>query len=1561
MAITNLQELVDSQQMQVERKVLRYDVSWGKPFGGMDYTAYCISTNPFAYYQIEHPGSFSVNWGWATDTLDLNYNGTPANSDSLLYQCYSVKTFDGVNDFLRSQTDTINFISTVGDQYEISIATWIRPLRTPADKATNNEYEVILCKGYDTAIEWMLVLTDENKIAFQTNMFTGNVVESTTVLQENNRYHIGVTVSGDSASPYIELYINGELEDSYSLAFDAPDSTESPFTIGGILNSTKTAVVNNTTYLPFEGRIEGVALYNYTMAQAMYYQQYVLGLSGSYYFYNQTIDTAPLDIITNTAEYQDLLEEHGAKHYWKFNDVNVALGNQLVPDAIGSSDLRQRRTTQKDIGEALASDAPNTAVRIKDSDSYTFSTDAYSTNPASEGFTFGTRSPMSYEMWYKKPSGSSSHLDGMVGWLDHDEVISESYTSGMIIARKSGIMYFKFFIDGVAYQSTLNESLLYGDITSEDPNAWHHLVTTVDSQGVVRLYIDSDQVYSFQLQLPGNDGVQPPDDCELVLGGNPPYDTAPDWGINHVAIYNVALTRDQIISHYSVGRYGNNYDRAITGDYSGLSNITGYDVSCSETASLENEEDITQYIIDYTIDRDITQFVDVGSLQCKEEWGLKELNTKLKPNTYVIIKERYTDLNYTYDSGWVELGHFLVEGPLGYNLNSQGSIVYEVALKGILKMSTFGIADRNLNADKLRHERVKLVRTDTAANVFTFQVARPNTTPTEYYGNWAESPSIKAYYTNYTNLTKPDSLGGGTWNSSDIPDELRVKNADGAVEVVGGLGKLRIDQDYYEDNIPDGMGNPDPVTGLTITFERYITSEDIINTTISDIYVNNGRWSIALAGISSEELLPKTVFVKTGTAKGKIFMIQPRLSEGYDSYQGFYNFSAFTSVERTGGFAWTDTDKVEDYDDDYAECSIGALGESDFLLVGIPLTSVDIPEEAVLKGVEIEVLRPASLSSSNQYINDIYAQLTYDDELVGDNKAYDADMGQDSIVYGGPNDLWGLPLTSANIADYSFSFAVRNTRALTDTVMIDNIRVKYYFDNDVQTQLVIIKDAYGNIINPHYEGLAIGDQVQVGDANRPEDILRKVFASIGLQESDPTAPFYFVIESLPSEYKLSVPPLKYSIEDGVKWHDVLTEIFQFLPPNYILYVDRNGVTRVKEIIQKSEQDYTVSATDLSENSSDYGIYTQVIAVGEGGDYINLADSSLSAVRAVKYDNWANSASESSANGITYTISDMTTMNTKLLQLFDSSQKTPHPNVGGGNGWRAVDYGIIWQKAGNKVLASDMEDDDLFILDIGKNISANTAYEVDSLQFTHIQTYIQREGIAQTLSVYYMTEEDYVAEYGKLPPAIPSQNGGNKTANIDQPNGSYFPLANSRAWKVLVDEFECNNGQTSIESSDFETEKQTRVRFLKVQCNQAHTLLNEGSSNRSRINLTDFKVFTSRKIVATATLGVTGKYNRGTFKQLVGRLRLRPIILEKNYYLDTYDAAKQFAIDQLDELYREFAPKALTCYAPGMDITNTVKIIDPQTGEETMNLVRSINYTGSTSQTVINVVDYNEEI
>lgn len=1572
MALTDILTILEGENLVIEKRVKRYDVKWGKPFGALDYHEYAVAGNPICYYKMEDTEGDSINWGTVYGTDDLTYSGTVDFETSIIKHCDDTAVFNG--SIAGATTDNVPFAAS-GQTYSFAASCWIIPARDASSKTKKEPLIYVGAIGGQS--EFCIALSETNTVQVFVNGLTTPLIDSTGIdggtLVKDKKYHIGVTWNSQDSSRSAELWINGVLIKSIGNVPLPVHSSTSRFAVA-CLCSTAKVPVNYTTFTMFSGQIEGVALYDHALAGVTFAQQYKLGNSGAYFDPYSNVDTAPVSAVSTGQKYTELITAEKPVHWWGLDEADGA------GTAVGKGTTPLNGTYEGTSGNTARVSAVLEEAEVLHSHGFTQPNSFSTVGPlALSGVTAFTM-----EFWVRFVAHSSD-ADELVRTTDFNDPSNKAGVYSWVQDKTIGCAKRDKNGNIVEVTHEIPGGFDYFTMDNTTKNGWVYVAYTISDNGVMKLYINGSLVKTVTSDGRGANFNATGTEKFTIAYSNDSSgygEDLPGGLFDEPALYDRELSADQIRTHYMVGKYGSAYASSYVIGESPGDEIIGYSVTCDELPSLINEEDITGYVAEYHVDRDLTQFVDVGSLTAHDEWSFLTLKEKLVPMTYVTIEERYRNLQDDEDSGWVSLGHFLVEGPAAKTDDASGNVSYGIVLKGVLKLAMLDKAVVRLAADKMTVRRATLKQTRVAGGASEFQCQRPED-PSVYYSNWAETPAVRLYARKFQN--KLDNEGVEIKN---IPDEIRVKGAAGSIEVVGGKGMIRIDTDFYESSLENGLGNPDPNGGLVATFDRYITdsapNSDVFDgAQISDIVLDHRTWCLKFQG-SNGRRLPSTMFVKTGAAKSKLFKIYKK----YDfSYLG--GFSDFTTASQLvdGDVSWDTPNYALDRDDIYAAANdLGGqyvTRQTNTLQVRTPLDS--IPDNITVTGVEIRVRRRVIWSGDGQQFwylpwnkdmgaNERMLQLTVNGAPVGQNKAVlnrptdglaHTNQFWEEHVYGGPNDLWGLTSISVSQArqlGVNIGATVLPSLFGRTYVQVDCIEVKIHYGTAVaDDDLYVLKDYNGYVVNPHMAGLAVGDVVQIGDANRPEDVLRKILLRNSFQEVDATRPFYFSLDQVDNDISLgiTVPPFESHIEDSWTWDQVMAEMLLFIPPNYILGQLLDGSVKGRNVTQKSTAEYPLgSVMDVAEDSGDYGVYTRIIAVGEGGDSVNVAESSNAAIRAYKLDNWVigpdgsivDPDADTSGYSYTKTAANYTKMNGILGQLLDNSQRTPSilpPAFGDPYSY----LGVVWNKKGANLHYWDMADQDLFVIDIGKNVAANIPYEIEALQVTHFKTIKEGDGVSQSLLIWYMTEEDYVAEFGLTPPNYPSQNDANALT-------SYMPPANAVSWKILVDEFNCEDGQKTIESADFEQKRNVKLRFIKVQLGQAHYYedATDTALRKARIDLTDLKVFTSRNIVATATLGTTAPFETGDFKGMLGRLRLRSHVLDKNVYLDTYEKAAAFARDQLGEFYREFAPEAVSAFCPGIDVGMTISYINPHNGDVLTRLVKSYSYS-TQGRAVLQVIDY----
>ncbi len=148
----------------------------------------------------------------------------------------------------------------------------------------------------------------------------------------------------------------------------------------------------------------------------------------------------------------------------------------------------------------------------------------------------------------------------------------------------------------------------------------------------------------------------------------------------------------------------------------------------------------------------------------------------------------------------------------------------------------------------------------------------------------------------------------------------------------------------------------------------------------------------------------------------------------------------------TGNVGWQNVNAVLASDDKYATTSSAVASGKLTNLLKVSAFDISLPKSAVVNGVEVDIERSATSSSSS--LKDKEVRL-----LVGGNPlptvaAKTASWGtSDSIAsYGGDTDLWGATAISASQVEASdFGVSLSVTATASDTPRVDAISVTVFF------------------------------------------------------------------------------------------------------------------------------------------------------------------------------------------------------------------------------------------------------------------------------------------------------------------------------------------------------------------------------------------------------------------------------------------------------------------------------------------------------------------------------------
>lgn len=130
-----------------------------------------------------------------------------------------------------------------------------------------------------------------------------------------------------------------------------------------------------------------------------------------------------------------------------------------------------------------------------------------------------------------------------------------------------------------------------------------------------------------------------------------------------------------------------------------------------------------------------------------------------------------------------------------------------------------------------------------------------------------------------------------------------------------------------------------------------------------------------------------------------------------------------------------------------------------------------IPDGAVIDGIEVEINRYGTLLSPAGYSRDNVVRLVKDGSVTGSNKAItgtDWPLGGfpavgTSVTYGGASDLWGVTWAPSEVNASSFgvvlSAEIVSTRPTSSTAFVDYIKITVYY-----TEAIVITDASASLL-----------------------------------------------------------------------------------------------------------------------------------------------------------------------------------------------------------------------------------------------------------------------------------------------------------------------------------------------------------------------------------------------------------------------------------------------------------------------------------------------------------------
>jgi hypothetical protein len=916
---------------------------------------------------------------------------------------------------------------------------------------------------------------------------------------------------------------------------------------------------------------------------------------------------------------------------------------------------------------------------------------------------------------------------------------------------------------------------------------------------------------------------------------------------------------------------------------------------------LADELDVTKYVVSYRIDEDDTQIISTASLDL-----INELDTDFteifRPNDYVIIEERYINPEDGTDTGWIAVGHFLVDGVSNDIVSAQGNRGASVSLRSPLKLLQLDVSDINLSPDKIFIPKTAAewvnqgtVNTD---GYYKFRVVKDPGPPKKYYTNWADSPQVRIWV-KYGN-SHPRHPG----------EELQIRGSDGSLQVVGGEGALLIDKDFFELSWNDlGLDNPllgGNTTPIYLSFWVFCSEEDVFDRTV-DTVTDGSVGNLAKITVTSG--FPqgasngnKTIRVLTGAAKGQTYRVVS------NSGQFLSETGKKTAGTVTGGTEWTGQPPGTSLqvalataeDSKYVLSPRGSSGQN---LVIRNFDFSAIPDVGVtIEGIEITNFKFRADYSTGRSIGgvDVYVSLdggtTLSPEKVSISNFRTSTFVEKGPI-GGNSKLWGLSPTVAQIKSPNFSVVVKKPNSI-DQISIDYVTVTIWYRDLVSgTTLYVVRADDGSIAKPASDGLQAGDTIRIGDANLLEDVIFKALRFSGFQHIDSTKPFFINNISGSSFAPVRIPPYIRHLEDEVTYLQALEDIINsYAPPNYQIYIDRNGYVNAEEIVQKTTADLKIDiVSEHSVQNDDFLVYSKVITRGK-------------VVRA------ENIASHLAGTAISQYLDVPLVRGVSLLNVIDNSARTPKG-------------GVLWKVAGQRRQYGEYAD--LFCLDLGY-ASGSQQHEIGEIELIFPPFPSGERTYTQIFAIFYMDTDAYWAYHGAPPPP------------------PVFPPKSSKGWKLLVDDFVCQEGEVSFKENEFEDKRRVRARWIKVVA--PRWLIVESRNSRTHsIHLQEISIFSFEELRGEAVLGITAPFDTTFYKQLRISMRDRTWLSpEAIPWLDNQTAVDNLAKKILNERYRIFFPVSVSTVNGDLMVRQTVELVDPRTGMLRKYLVKSASRVGSVS-------------
>jgi hypothetical protein len=506
-------------------------------------------------------------------------------------------------------------------------------------------------------------------------------------------------------------------------------------------------------------------------------------------------NTDGIPLVSNSAstDYPALVLSYGPAHYYRLKETS---GVTLI-DTVN---VAHNGTYNTDCA-AFTIAGP---IYTETSQGKLISNSKYATVTGGLAYTLGQVTAMSINLWYKSDTRSSDY-DGYLGQLaagtgtsDHGFAIIHNNRKLQLVCKTNGHTE---AIDTSPFGFTQGE--------------WHMITFTVALDGTALVYVDGQIIstksfaYSLGVKLPATTK-------NFTIGRAAGFDDLPNAGISDLSVFSSVLTPSQVFEMFT---------SAIVGKGATVTNPDGNTVQevplpqFKFTPSLVNATDITRYVTDWTITNSHEMATASASLQMVDGWRETAVRDIMTPMKYIVIEQRYTNPQSASDTGWVSLGHFFNDGPVGDSVEANGQSTNSISLKGVMKLMMLNDVNYPISPDIIKENRVEAVRVDDSADVISYRILRPGTTD-QYYYNWTDKPAVRIWISQFTTT-------GDIWRAGEV---YPGRSPEGSIVVLGGLGQINFGREFFEGKLRDGnFGAPNKVE---LEVYRFAVYEDVVLTTV---------------------------------------------------------------------------------------------------------------------------------------------------------------------------------------------------------------------------------------------------------------------------------------------------------------------------------------------------------------------------------------------------------------------------------------------------------------------------------------------------------------------------------------------------------------------------------------------------------------------------------------------------------------------------------------------------------------------------------------------------------